>query len=490
MDIESHKQPSTSTNYSHIPRNLRRGIFQNKARGFEFDRVQGKLIDQRDRHWVLRVYYMLKSQDVYVDEPDNDLRNLVANIACCSIDSVNAILNADTYSVEDNRGHSMPKKFSQREEETIRTEIVENLKNDLEKGVPVSSKNIRAWLKEQKNIDISVPTLYTYLRSWDISWRRLKSEEYRKERESVLLQKRDFLENILDEFQSCHHVRKCQCPRPRKLVFVDESYVHEHHVSNYGLTIGNFPLRKPSGKGRRVIMAAAFTEEGFLAFNPKLKKWGPDMESVYENGSVRYWTANVGGDYHKNFDANLFQTYFEECVLANLTEPSIIILDRAPYHTTYPEGQFYPSKAKKNELKEWLWENNISFEEGLLKEDLKVLAISYWRPPETIIEDMAKKHGLEYFGREHQVLYLPPYHPEYNAIEMAWGRVKHFVGKNPPYSLNVLLTDTLQKAFNDISTRTAFGICSHVKNMLLEDGQRDLDPDDITIRMQDYQDYG
>ena len=167
------------------------------------------------------------------------------------------------------------------------------------------------------------------------------------------------------------------------MVFVDESYIHEHHVANYGLTIENYPLHKPSGKGRRVVMAAAYSQDGFLGYNNQLKpeEWQSNMLEVYQNGSVRYWSAQVGGDYHLNFNSDTFQEFFQECVLNHLQEPSVIILDRASYHTTYPEGTFYPTKARKHELRQWLIDNDIDFEEGLLKSELKLLVMCHWKPP-------------------------------------------------------------------------------------------------------------
>lgn len=235
-----------------------------------------------------------------------------------------------------------------------------------------------------------------------------------------MIQRHEFLETICDEIQGCKHKRKCECPEPRPLVFVDESYVHEHHVANFGLTVEDYPLHKPSGKGRRAVMAAAFTENGFLGFDADLGL-EPDEDSVHQNGSVKYWPANVGGDYHRNFNKEAFQIFFEECVLDNLTEPSVIILDRASYHVTYPDGSFHPNKAKKQELRDWLTENQIAFDEKALKGDLKILATCYWKPPKTVIQELAENHGKRHFGYEHRVVYLPPIIPSTTQSNLRGG---------------------------------------------------------------------
>ena len=67
-------------------------------------------------------------------------------------------------------------------------------------------------------------------------------------------------------------------------------------------------------------MAAAYSQDGFLGYNNQLKpeEWQSNMLEVYQNGSVRYWSAQVGGDYHLNFNSDTFQEFFQECVLNHL----------------------------------------------------------------------------------------------------------------------------------------------------------------------------
>ena len=129
---------------------------------------------------------------------------------------------------------------------------------------------------------------------------------------------------------------------------MDESYLHEHRVSGFGLTIDNYPL-KPSGKGRRVVIVSALTDKGWLGSNYS-KEFSTNMEEVYGNGSFRYWVANIGGDYHRNFNRDVFYDYFKDYVSKYLGEPSIIIMDRAKYHTIYPANTFIPSQARKKDL--------------------------------------------------------------------------------------------------------------------------------------------
>ena len=103
------------------------------------------------------------------------------------------------------------------------------------------------------------------------------------------------------------HKRSCKCDVKKKNVLIDESYIYQNHVSNYGLTISSTPIRKPSGKGKRVVMIGAISEEGWIGYRQTRNtglKFRED-EAIYQNGSVKFWIGNVGSDYHRNFTAEL-----------------------------------------------------------------------------------------------------------------------------------------------------------------------------------------
>ena len=336
MEAQTSTSRKLTKAFGNMPFNLRRGTLAKKALKFKSTRGHGQFIDERDRQWTLRAYYVLKMSDHFIDKDDEAVVDLVREVSGCNLDSISSIIESDTFAVKDNRGHDLRRVLTPEVEEEAKDLVVRTLRNELEAGIPVSSKDVRAWLREQKNISMSKSTLLKYLKNWSINWRRLQFQEYRKTREAVLIQREEFLQKVKDELGDCKHVRACKCPAQRKLVFIDESYIHEHHVSGFGLTIDNMPLQKPSGKGKRAVIAAALTEDGWLGMNIR-QQFQSDVNGLYENGSIRYWAANVGGDYHQNFNGEVFERYFEECVLENLQEPSLIILDRASYHLTCPD---------------------------------------------------------------------------------------------------------------------------------------------------------
>ena len=437
----------------------------------------------------MRIFWSLKGKKRFRDDTDTDLQALIAEVAGCSISSIFKIIKEDSIGKEDLRGHNMPKKISDEIEEEIKLNMVAHLKDALNQGTPISSKDIRSWLEEDEGIELHKTTLLNYLQKWGITWERLRKEEYRKERDYVLAQRLTFLKEIEAELKVpekvCRHYHGCSCIKRRKLVFLDESYIHQHHVSNFGLTFENAPLKKPSGKGKRIVIGAALTSEGWLGVDLTQRQKIEEEDGIFTLGSIKYWTGNVGGDYHHNFNKDNFLDYFKQNVLRNLTEPSLIILDGARYHRMYHEDEFFPGKAKKQELKAWLIDNEIQFNQTACKEDLKVLAMIHWTPPLNMIEELAIEDGEKRFKYPHRVLYLPPYHPEYNGIELAWARVKHYIGDNPNYNLETILTENLPDALSIMTPQIAKNIISHIIAKWQEDLGTEIDPMAITLKIQE-----
>ena len=121
-------------------------------------------------------------------------------------------------------------------------------------------------------------------------------------------------------------------------------------------------------------------------------------------------------------DCVVFEKWFKT-LLQKLSQPSIIVMDNASYHsrrtTTYPT-----SKWKKAQLQEWLTSNSIPWTADMLRPEIWRL-VKHHRPrhSEYVCDEMASLHG-------HRVLRLPPYHSELNPIELVWGQVKGYVSRN------------------------------------------------------------
>lgn len=109
-----------------------------------------------------------------------------------------------------------------------------------------------------------------------------------------------------------------------------------------------------------------------------------------------------------------FSNWFENKLLKNLKEPSIIVMDNAPYHRKVI--QTFPNTSwKKQEIKTWLQERNVPLHVNMLKPELLKI-VSRNKPPKRYIID---SKADEYV---HFVLRLPPYHCIFNQIENVWGK--------------------------------------------------------------------
>lgn len=121
-------------------------------------------------------------------------------------------------------------------------------------------------------------------------------------------------------------------------------------------------------------------------------------------------------------NAELFKKWFVEQLLPNLDKPSIIIMDNASYHSKLIEK--IPNKSwKKDDIKNFLIKHNLEFEEDMLKAALLRIALQANVIKTFEIDELALQWG-------HKVLRLPPYHCQFNPIELVWARCKEFYNKN------------------------------------------------------------
>ena len=62
----------------------------------------------------------------------------------------------------------------------------------------------------------------------------------------------------------------------------------------------------------------------------------PVGENGLLHGSAMVFESTSGstGDYHRNMDAKRFLEYIKEQVLPNISENSVLIIDKASYHMT------------------------------------------------------------------------------------------------------------------------------------------------------------
>lgn len=169
-------------------------------------------------------------------------------------------------------------------------------------------------------------------------------------------------------------------------------------------TSATYTRNVPSGEGERFVILAAGTVEGFV-----------------DDAFLCFPTKNTSGDYHGEVNSDLFCRWLTSQLLPSLAEPSVLVLDNAPYHSQLtPESRCPTTSTKKEDLKKWLEHRKIPFPSHSKRHEL--LQICRRNKPKPIYEI---DEIIHWWG--HQVVRLPPSHPELNAIEQIWGHMKHHV---------------------------------------------------------------
>ena len=156
-------------------------------------------------------------------------------------------------------------------------------------------------------------------------------------------------------------------------------------------------------------------------------------------------------------NAENYEKYFEK-VCSLLKPNSLIVKDNASYHSRNSED-YSISKWRKAQFQKWLSENNISFSPDALRSELWILRKRH-RVEKTskIVEEIAKKYG-------HEVLRLPPYHCELNAIELILGDEKRYVAREN----NSMTIEGVEKLFRkrrgEINQEICRNCIQHVRSV-------------------------
>lgn len=197
----------------------------------------------------------------------------------------------------------------------------------------------------------------------------------------------------------------------RQIVYLDEtwfttrmSHGKEWVDATQPSTSATYSRQVPPGDGERFIMVAAGTKNGFI------------------DGSVLSFVAkNKTDDYHGEMNSDLFLRWLTTHLLPALDEPSVLVLDNAPYHSMLTEESRCPTTAtKKADLTNWLVQRGIAVPAGATRPELLLLSRQHRPETQYVVDCLVREWG-------HEVVRLPPGHPELNAIEQVWGAMKRHV---------------------------------------------------------------
>ncbi len=294
-------------------------------------------------------------------------------------------------------------------------------------GQYVSLRTLCGWLHQEYGVEISNQTLGNTLKRMGFINGRSKRRSILKERDYVVVARRKYLRKKLAN-------RKSGGGTHLHEVYLDETYINVNHsVENTWYFVDDGPwVNKPSGKGTRLIIVHAITPTG--------RGWIPGAKLVFQ-------AKQCTGDYHGQMNYENFSKWFEEQLLPNIPERSLIFMDNAKYHNILTADAFPKGTTTKSELQQWLQANYPEeYDNSLLKIELYEKCKALSPPPKFALDVTAEEQG-------HQIIRTPQYHPELQPIETCWGIVKNYCAQRCDYTMGKLKIH-LEDGFNQLNAKT------------------------------------
>ncbi|TKR63609.1 hypothetical protein L596_027419 [Steinernema carpocapsae] len=144
------------------------------------------------------------------------------------------------------------------------------------------------------------------------------------------------------------------------------------------------------------------------------------------------------GDYHKDMNAEVFEEYIRNLmpILRQKGDKIALVMDNASYHSRCVE-KIPTMSNKKEEIRDFLRRYSVQFEDT----DTKQILINIVKDFVDGREDLFRRRAVDELPRQHgiKLIRLPPYHANFNPIELVWGWVTNKV-RNV-----VSVTDSIQE---------------------------------------------
>ncbi len=274
------------------------------------------------------------------------------------------------------------------------------------KGQKITAGEILDYLFQRHSVEIPMSTFLDSLDRFGFTYGTGKRRTALKEQGYVVLARRKYLRKKIAN-------RNDDGSLKRPEVYLDETYINKNHSCQFTWYLEEDGpwVNKPSGKGPRVIVVHAITEKGWV-----------------ENAQLIFDANRRTGDYHGQMNWDNFSKWFQNQLLPNIPDNSIIILDNAKYHNVFAESAFPTSSTRKIALCDWLEKNDIPWTDDMLKPELYELCKRLAPAPEYKLDQIAESAG-------HSILRTPQYHPELQPIETCWGIVKNYIAAHCDFTM-------------------------------------------------------
>lgn len=296
----------------------------------------------------------------------------------------------------------------------------------------------------------SKSTLYRFMICNGFEHRKKSFSEFVAEQQSVILQRNKFISRIR-EYRA----------ENRPIFYQDETWVNQCMTPINGywyndLGEGGYDIK--SGLGNRAIVAHVGSSSCGLVDNGLL---------LFEGSK-----SSKSSDYHSEMNAHVFLHWMDMKILPKLPKGSVLVIDRASYHLTFDDTWYPPrSDMNKNQLIKYAYQRGFNFKYTDLAAAYPVHEVDHLIDvSDADIEKcrldldrkgirksdlfqfckMMKKHiryKIETLAEKYQVLILilPVHHPELNAMEHCWARMKTFVrNHNCTFTMKTVKSLTIQ----------------------------------------------
>lgn len=177
-----------------------------------------------------------------------------------------------------------------------------------------------------------------------------------------------------------------------------------------------------------------------------------------------------------DMDSTKFENWLEYILLPHLEEPSLIIIDNAPYHSRV-KNPLPTSSWKNKDIVKYLNKLGIEVDSSFLKVELLALAKQHSPKSVYVMDELIAAHG-------HRVLRLPPYHCHYNAIEMVWSQCKRYYDTHleANSSGHEQVIDMWQQSLDLVSSDNWRSYIRHTEKIIKESWDREIMFDSMDIQ--------
>ena len=374
-------------------------------------KIKGKVIHKQGRNIIFNVYNFLKelsSSEVREKTHFARSQELTAKACGVSVHSVSRIIAEGKESLQEAGipSFSSPGKhrlttkritgFDDFKKCVLRRAIFEMYDN----GEYPTVKKLVGKMKQKINFDGCNSSMRKILK--DIGFKYKKTNDGRR----FLMERADIVAERIKFLRKIHSLRTSGDDRP--IFYLDETWVNQNHSKKdiWQDSTGRGGLGVPVGKGSRLIVChVGSAKTGFI----------PESKWVFRS-------RKSDTDYHSEMNAQSFKDWFQNKFLNFLEEGSIIIMDNASYHSKLL-NRLPTTSARVHEIKEWLEKNNVQYLPHETKMELLQRVYPFRNQPKLYeLDQIAEERG-------HQVIRLPPYHCQYNPIELIWAKVKREVAE-------------------------------------------------------------